>query len=186
MKIDFQFPARIEGIRLALRLVEPHDAPYICALRTNPAYNAHLSPVAGSVEDQRRWIEAYKEREQQGTEAYYIIERLSDGVPCGTVRLYDILMDDQFTWGSWILDHNKPSKAALESAVLSYGVGFFSFDCNKALFDVRKENKRAINFYKRFGAIQNGEDDLNIYFTYPRERFLADRDRYMAILRDGT
>lgn len=183
---ELKIPERIEGVRLWLRLVEPHDAPYICALRTNPAYNAHLSPVAGSVEDQRRWIEAYKEREQQGTEAYYIIERLSDGVPCGTVRLYDILRNDQFTWGSWILDHNKPSKAALESAVLVYDVGFFSLRCSKAVFDVRKENEKTLNFHRRLGAIQNGEDDLNIYFTYPRERFLADRDQYMAILREGA
>lgn len=184
--INTNVKTTIIGFRLRLRLVWPDDASYIYALRTNPAHNAHLSPVAGSVEDQRRWIEAYKEREQQGTEAYYIIERLSDGVPCGTVRLYDILMDDQFTWGSWILDHNKPSKAALESAVLVYDVGFFSLRCSKAVFDVRKENEKTLNFHRRFGAIQNGEDDLNIYFTYPRERFLADRDQYMAILREGA
>jgi len=126
-----------------------------------------------------------KEYWQEGTEAYYLIERLSDGVLCGTVRLYDI-RDDRFTWGSWILDHNKPPKAALESAVLVYDVGFCSLQCSKAVFDVRKENEKTLNFHKRFGAIQNGEDDLNVYFTYPRERFLADRDQFMAILRERT
>lgn len=78
--------------------------------------------MPGTAEYQRRWIEAYKTCEAAGTEFYYIIE-LHDGTSCGTVRLYDI-GTDIFTWGSWILDHNKPHKAALQSAVLSFGAGF--------------------------------------------------------------
>jgi len=55
--------SRIDGIQLSLRLVLPDDAAYIHALRSNPAYNSHLSTVSGTVDDQRRWIEAYKSRE---------------------------------------------------------------------------------------------------------------------------
>ncbi|RMH44058.1 MAG: N-acetyltransferase, partial [Alphaproteobacteria bacterium] len=92
-------PERVEGFRLALRLVRPADAAFIHGLRTDPDIARHLSPVTGTVEDQRRWIEEYKTREAAGTEAYYIIERRDTGRPCGTVRLYDI-DGTTFTWGS--------------------------------------------------------------------------------------
>jgi RimJ/RimL family protein N-acetyltransferase len=171
---------KIPGCRLCLRLVTPEDAAYIHGLRVNPAYNTFLSPVTGSVADQRRWIEDYRARERAGLEYYYIIERL-DGVLCGVVRLYDI-RDDQFTWGSWILDHNKPAKAALESVLLSFGVGFEVLGLEKACFDVRRENSHAIAFYRRFGATETGTDDENIYFEYPRDRFAQNRDHYSSII----
>ena len=114
--------ARVEGPNLILRLIRPEDADYVQALRTDPAYNRHLSEVRGTAEDQRSWIEGYKAREADLRELYYVIER-KDGTRCGLVRLYDIRADS-FTWGSWILDYNKTRKAALESAVLSFGIGF--------------------------------------------------------------
>ena len=120
-------PPSVEGIFLRLRPVEPADAQYIHQLRTDPRYNAHLSPVTGSVDDQRAWIERYKQREEHGAEIYFIIER-KDERPCGTVRLYDFT-DDSFTWGSWILDETKPPKAALESVLLSLYHGFDTLDC---------------------------------------------------------
>ena len=37
--------------------------------------------MTGTVEDQRAWIEAYKTREDAGSEYYFVIER-KDGVRC--------------------------------------------------------------------------------------------------------
>lgn len=174
---------RIQGLRLRLRLITPDDADYVYNLRMDAAYNQHLSEVRGTADDQRRWIEGYQERETAGREYYYVIERL-DGQRCGVVRLYDI-GEESFTWGSWILDHNKPPKAALESAVLSFGVGFNQLDKHRALVDVRTQNKRALAFYVRFGMQPVGEDEQNIYFVYPRERFAADRETHSAAIANG-
>ena len=112
----------VEGPNLTLRLIKPNDAAYVHGLRTNPLYNSHLSKVTGTVQDQRAWIEGYKAREAAGQEFYYVIER-KDGSRCGLVRLYDFDAES-FTWGSWILDESKPQKAAIESVVLSIGLGF--------------------------------------------------------------
>jgi len=180
-----QIPTSVDGPRLRLRLVEPGDAAYLYDLRTDPRYNTHLSPVSGAVEDQRTWIESYKQREAEGCEAYYIIERRDTGQPCGTVRLYDI-QADRFTWGSWILDTNKPPKAALESAVLSFGVGFETLGLLEALVDVRIANEKALAIYKRLGMTELRRDDREIYFVYPRERFEEDRDGYMTILQGAS
>ena len=183
---DLPTLARIEGILLRLRLVEPEDAEYIFGLRTDPSYNAHLSKTTGTVEDQKQWIVSYKSREAQGSEFYYIIERI-DRQRCGVVRLYDIDYNNgTFTWGSWILDHNKPPKAALESALLSFGVGFELLDLPAAKLDVRRSNTHAEQFYRRFGATETHADEENIYFTLARDTFLANRDGFRAILTSAA
>ncbi len=176
-----KLPERIVGVRLNLRLIEPDDAGYVYGLRTNPAYNAHLSEVTGTVEDQRRWIEGYKSREAVGREYYFVIERRDTGTPCGVVRLYDI-SSDSFTWGSWILDHNKPTKAALESAVLIYRIAFERLSLSRAVFDVRRENDNTLSFHRRFGATETHADDRDVFFVYPRERFEADQEGLAAAL----
>lgn len=174
---------KVTGPKLVLRLIDPADADYVHALRTDPKYNTHLSEVRGTVDDQRRWIEGYKARETELRELYYVIER-HDGVRCGLVRLYDI-SDESFTWGSWILDHNKPFKAALESAVLIYVIGFEILGIPNAVFDVRKENTHTISFHDRFNATRTGETDIDVLFELPRERFAQDKPGYMALV-EGT
>lgn len=173
---------KIAGVQVNLRLVTPADAAYIHALRRDPRYNAHLSAVTGGVQDQRAWIERYQQREAAGREFYYIIERCLDGLPCGVARLYDIT-DTRFTWGSWILDQNKPPLAALESAVLSFAAAFDHLGVKLADIDVRKRNSRAIAFYRRFGMSQIRDDDQNIYFEYTRARFEADRAAHLQAIK---
>ena len=179
MNIVCNHLGRIEGVRLVLRLVEPSDAQFIHGLRTDPAYNTHLSPVTGTVEDQRAWIDAYKAREEAGEEFYYVIER-RDHRPCGVVRLYGIT-EDNFTWGSWLLNSDKPPKAALESALLIYEIGFGILNKSCAVFDVRADNERVLRFHHRFGAVETGRDAENLYFELTHARFVALR----AALRDN-
>lgn len=176
--------SRCEGPNLILRLIEPRDAEYLYALRTDPKRNRHLSSVTGTSEDQRRWIESYKAREARHEELYYIVERL-DGQSCGTVRLYEIGEED-FAWGSWILDDNKPRLAALESAVLSFGIGFHKLGLARALIDVRIGNHHAESFYRRFGMTEINRTEQDIYFEYPASRYDADLAGHMDILNRNT
>lgn len=173
--------SRIMGINLSLRLIQPEDAAYLHSLRTDPNYNSYLSSVTGTVEDQRKWIEMYKGREIDGTEYYYIIER-NDGMRCGVVRLYKIT-PEKFTWGSWILDRNKPPKAALESAILSFEAGFNILNIDIADIDVRVGNTRAEAFYRRLGMTEVHRDKQNIYFVYTREQFNIDQQAHMQVLK---
>lgn len=161
---------QIQGYRLKLRLVTAEDAAYIQELRTLPQYGRYLSEPAPSTEAQRLWIETYKAREAEGLEYYFVIQRLDDDSRCGVVRLYDI-MDGKFTWGSWILDDNKPDKAALDSALLVYQVAFDMLGCKTAVFDVRIDNQRTIAFHRRFGAIETGSDAANLYFRIDSDDF---------------
>lgn len=171
----------VSGSNLRLRLIEETDSAYVHALRINPAYNMHLSAVAGDVADHAAWIQAYKTRKAAGQEYYFIIDR-HDGTRCGTVRLYDILCDT-CTWGSWILDQNKTRKAALENVFLSFEFGFLGIDLSKALVDGHAGNCHALEFSQRLGVIELRQDDQDISFTYPRSRFEADRSAFLSILQ---
>lgn len=172
--------AVIEGVQLRLRLVQPEDAAFIFSLRTDPLLNVHLAEVTGTVEDQRSWIERYKAREEALSELYYVIEQ-KDASACGLVRLYNI-SPETFTWGSWVLGHDRPKKAALESAVLSFGVGFRTLGIPQAIIEVRRDNAHAIAFYQRFGAKRTGENELDLLFGYSQADFEAAYDGFMAIL----
>ncbi|WP_223428214.1 GNAT family N-acetyltransferase [Tateyamaria pelophila] len=168
---------------MTLRLIQPEDAAYVHGLRSNPVYNTHLSKVTGTADSQRKWIEDYKAREDARQEFYYVIER-KDGTRCGLVRLYDIEAES-FTWGSWILDENKTRKAALESAVLSFGIGFESLGLARALVDVRIGNTHAKGFYRRLGMSEINRTDQDVFFVYPQERFQADRADHMKIIEEA-
>ncbi|BBC73986.1 conserved hypothetical protein [Altererythrobacter sp. B11] len=175
----------IEGVRLRLRLVEITDAQFIFSLRTNSNYNAHLSSVSGKLSEQRSWLAEYKRRETAALEYYYVIERKIDDMRCGLVRIYNI-EEDAFTWGSWVLAQGKPPKAAYESAMLSFHIGFHALNRRKAVLDVRKDNERAIAFYRRFGMNQTHEDELNLYFEYLREHFDRAEPTFHEILAAGA
>jgi RimJ/RimL family protein N-acetyltransferase len=172
--------ARIAGPNLDLRLIEVSDAEYLYDLRTNPGYKRYLSAIRGSIEDQRSWLEAYKARERERLELYYVMER-KDGIRCGVVRLYDIDRES-FTWGSWILDHNKPPKAAVVSAMLSFGVGFECLGLHRAHVDVRVDNARAISFYRRLGMVEVDRTEQDLFFTYPRTAYEQDLEAFRSVM----
>jgi len=181
--MELSLIARVEGPNLILRLIKPDDAAYVHGLRTNPLCKSYLSKVTGTVQDQRAWIEGYQAREAAGQEFYYVIER-KDGMRCGLVRLYDFDVKS-FSWGSWVLDENKTRKAALESAILSFGVGFDALGVPLANVDVRVANEHAAAFYRRLGMVETHRTDQDIFFNYTREQFDTNRTHHLKYLSEN-
>ncbi|MDW4561118.1 GNAT family N-acetyltransferase [Aeromonas rivipollensis] len=154
---------------IRFRLAMPADAAFIHSLRSNERYNQHLSQTQGGEIEQRLWLENYKQRELDGKEYYFIIERI-DGVPIGTVRLYDFRPDiNSFCWGSWILNEHKTSTAAIESTLLVYHVGFYLLAFAQSHFDVRLENQHVIRFHLKTGAMETHRDEQDVFFVFNRD-----------------
>lgn len=163
----------IIGKTIKFRLVETSDAEFINALRVDEKYNKHLSKVTGSVNDQKEWIKAYKEKEKLDAEFYFIIETLVDQIPIGTVRLYDFLNNrESFSWGSWILNENKTRFSAIESAMLVYEVAFNKLKFNNCHFEVRKENSGVIKFHKKMGAEIVQENAIESFFHLNKQMYI--------------
>ena len=142
------------------------------------AWNSSLWDHAAAIWSSPPWEN--EPCEAAGQEFYYVIER-KDRTRCGLVRLYDFDAES-FTWGSWILDESKPRKAALESAVLIYQIGFLGHNFGSAIFEVLNKNSHTLAFHRRFGALETGHDELNTYFEYARARFEKDKMAHFSIL----
>lgn len=160
---------------IQIRFVEEFDAEFILGLRLDKKYNQFLSDVNPDIQAQKDWIKKYKNDEIEKKQFYFIIER-NDGIPCGTVRIYDI-QGESFCWGSWILNGEKTRYAALESAFLIYQFGFDVLGLNRSHFDVRKGNDKVISFHKKMGAVKISEDDLNEYFHISKEAVLQAKQK---------
>lgn len=166
------------GKKIRLRDVEIEDAAYIHQLRTNPDKNRFLSASPALVSHQIAFIQAYK---HDARDYYYIIENNAKQA-VGTIRIYDIREQD-FCWGSWIIDSNAPNTAAIESAVLIYEYAFYSLNFDKCHFDVRKSNERVSAFHLRMGARLIKSDELNHYFEFTRLEYELIRDKYSRFVR---
>lgn len=166
-----------------LRLVSESDAEFICDLRNNESLNKFISKSAAEVAVQKAWISAYKDKESRGEEFYFIICKNTDDMPIGTVRLYDFKENPKsFCWGSWILNENKTKYAAVESALLVYEAGFAYLGFEQSHFDVMKGNDKVHSFHLKMGANKTSEDDINVYYVFPKSQYQHNKIYYKKFL----
>ena len=165
---------------IGLRLARPADAAFILSLRLDDSRNQYLSRVADDLQAQQRWLAQYVEREQAGTERYYVILDKDDR-DIGMVRVYDY-RGDSFSWGSWILCPDAPNYAAIETAVSIYELGFGQLGFKRSHFEVMHGNQRVIDFHLFFGARKTTRDDAQQQFELTLADYLAGRKRYRRFL----
>lgn len=170
----------LQSKTINMRLIIEDDAEFILKLRLDERYNRFLSAVDDNVDNQKAWIRRYKKDEEERKQFYFIIER-KDGIPCGTVRIYDI-KDESFCWGSWILNENKTRYSSIESAFMIYDFGFNILGFNKSHFEVIKDNVKVVSFHEKFGAIKTGEDAEHYYFEITKDAVMKSRDKFKALL----
>ena len=171
------------GKTIFLRLVTESDAEFICNIRGDSKLNTFISKTEVDIDAQRNWIKNYKTRENNNEEYYFIICRIDNKLPIGTVRLYDFKDEPRsFCWGSWILNEDKTKYAAVESALLVYEAGFGKLGFDQSHFDVMKGNEKVHNFHLRMGAEKISEDDNNIYYIFPKHRYETNKIEYANYL----
>ncbi len=166
---------------IKMRPANVEDAEFILSLRLDQKYNNYISKVKDDIKFQKNWLLDYKDREREGKEYYFIIER-NDGTRCGTVRLYDFV-NESFCWGSWILNEDKTRFSAIESAFLVYRFGFDDLGFSKSHFDVRKDNKRVISFHEKMGAVKVGETEDSYLFEISKEAVDKQRQKLIGKLQ---
>lgn len=152
------------------------DASFILSLRMDSEKSRYLSRVSADIAEQRAWLARY---EQSDDQAYFIIEYQCEAI--GTVRLYDP-QGESVCWGSWILSNNRPSYAAIESALMVYSYAVDHLGFKASHFDVRKGNERVWKFHERFGAVRVGENELDYLYVIDASAINSARKRYSKYL----
>jgi len=177
MEINNSNGLKLKGKKVFLQSVRKEDAGFICELRNNNKLNVYLNNKPISLKDQLEFQDTFL---NNSSNYYFIIKNLS-GKSLGTVKM-QINSDNEFTWGSWIINKG-PVSAALESAMMIYEFAFFEKNLLKAVFDVRKDNISTISFHKKTGAIINSEDEANFYFSLKKDDYEKFRKKYWAFIR---
>lgn len=151
--MENKLPSDYNGERygLSFRFVNEGDASFIYKLRTDPKLSKYIHDVQGGVEGQVEWIRAYKQRESEGEEYYFIFYK--DGTPVGLNRLYSF-HDTTYTGGSWVMVPNSPMEVVLAVPLIIREIAFeelgMTFEDNYDATHV--DNKKVIKFNKMFGC----------------------------------
>ena len=162
----------LENLSLSNSNKEPHllqfifakenDAEFILGLRTNPSKNKYLNYTEPNLENQIIWLKEYKTREERGEELYYII--YENHIPVGTIRIYNI-KENECTTGSWLFSSNTHQLTPIISELLIYEIVYNILKKSTVLFDVRKENKKVVNYHKFKMITLINEDEGNLYYS---------------------
>ena len=176
----------IIGKNINFRLVEIEDAEFILNLRLKKG--EFLSATNPNLIEQENWIKSYKKREESGEEYYFIIEN-KNGLRAGTIRLYDIdYKTKTFTFGSFIVDRQSKSihkLSAFEAINLIFEFAFEKLSLNNCFFDCRKKNRKANDFYIRFGAKIIKEDDLDYFYKFSFDDYQIAKIKYKKFLTNN-
>jgi hypothetical protein len=165
---------------ITIRLVEEADAEFIVSLRTDEKLGRYLSHTRVSVDEQRKWIKAYKIREALGEE-YYFIAIGEQGERYGTTRLYNLEVDS-FTTGSWLFSESAPTGMAIKTDLIGRELAFEELGYEICKFDVRRENKKVIRFHQFFMPRMIMENDLDIFYELDKASFNKFRDKLINII----
>lgn len=136
----------IEGEAFSLRPVEVPDSDFIAKLRNDPRLRRFIHPGASDAESQRAWIESYFTRPND----YYFIIADREGAPEGTVAIYDVdPLRSVAEWGRWVL--RPGSLAAVESALLTYRIGFERLKLENMYCRTVAANESVVSFHDSAG-----------------------------------
>lgn len=169
----------IEKYGLHVRLVCEEDAEFIVKLRTDERLGRYIHATANDVEKQREWIKAYKQREEAGTEYYFIFETAA-GNPLGVYRLYEIT-EHSFTSGSWIFLPDAPMGASMLAFIIAREIAWDIVPDAVNLYDIKKANKSVLLFTSTFAPKVIRETEDTFYFENTKEDFDNHKDQVLRL-----
>jgi hypothetical protein len=176
MKLPGNF--EMEKYGLHVRLVNENDAEFIVNLR-NDIRARFMNTVTSDVENQKKWIKEYKEREADGLD-YYFIYYLK-GQPLGVNRIYNI-KNDSFVGGSLIFKRDCDFEIPILATLIQYFIGFEVLDKSICFGNIRKNNKIALRFNKLLGndfIYDYGDEE---FIVLSKKIYFEVKQRYEVLL----
>lgn len=165
---------------LTFRTVVEEDAAFILELRNNELLSRFLSPTNNDVEQQKEWIRAYKQREEQNEEVYFV--SLDDkGDRLGLNRLYNY-DKNSFEIGSWIYKPGLDMSVAILGDLTARDYGFETLGFLSCRFRVRKINVSVIKYHLGFNPQRTGESELDYYFELGYDGYKIYRNKLLKML----
>ena len=169
--------ASIRGHTLTLRNANEADAAFIVSIRTHPTKQRYLSATSAEIADQVAWLKRYASSVSQ---AYFIAED-EQGLPSGTVRIYDAI-GDSFCFGSWVTREGAPLHHSVEALLIVYHYALDVLGFNRSYFAVRHENRSVWSFMERFGGVRTRSEGEDYWYETQRAAVEKSFRKYAPLL----
>ena len=163
---------------LDVRLADISDSYFILLLRTNDSRSKYIHSTESNLKKQQEWMIAYKEREKEGKEFYFVFS--IDGKDIGVYRLYNIV-GDSFVCGSWIFSPLSPAGAGILGCIIGRELAYEDLQLNQCFTDVNEKNVSSIQFQRSFNPRVIKIEDGLIYFEHFKEQFYKIKPRFIKI-----
>lgn len=142
---------RVERFGIRLRPVTLQDAEFIFQLRRTPELSRFIGQFSDDFDSHVAWLQRNLPRPD---DYYFIIESI-DGIPAGTIAIYDI-REGRGNWGRWMIEKSVP--AAPASAWLIFHVAFDLLGLHEVFSNTIIDNVRTVSFHDRCGAVRDRID----------------------------
>lgn len=167
----------IDKYGLHVRLVNEDDAEFIVKLRTDERVGKFIHATSPDVEKQKEWIRAYKKREAEGLEYYFVF--LKDNMPIAVNRLYHMETPKRFTSGSWIVVPGCSTEDVVATSLIPRIIAFEQLgrEMEFGVEGCHEDNKKVIKFNLMVGMHIKGtrQEDSGLFYTFdmPKADFYA-------------
>ena len=176
MKLSTDY--KIEKYGMMARFVDESDAQFIVDIRTDESLSKYLHATDNDLQRQIDWIRAYKLRETEGRE-YYFIFYVGD-TPYGLERIYNI-KNDSYEHGSLVFKKESPFGASIKADIITREIGFNLLGKQTNFFDVSKGNNGVIEYHLKYRPEVIGEDEESYHYSLSKENFEKYKRIYMKI-----
>lgn len=139
------FSHSISGKYITLRPIEIEDASFAIKLRRSEKASPFLHSTSDDIDEQIAWIE--KQRRTPNDYYFVVLNNQMDKI--GLIALYNI-NGDEAELGRWASFGNAMEN--VETILLMHEFGFDTLELKNIYSCTMKDNKKVINFWKRFGA----------------------------------
>jgi hypothetical protein len=161
-----------------VRFVEVEDVEFVYNLRSNKELMKFISPITGTLEDQKNWLKSYKQREANGQEYYFIFS--VKGINYGLERIYHI-EEDSYTHGSFVFRPDTPLGIPVLSDIITREIGFDLLGLRTNFFDVRNGNVNVLNYHLRFKPEFLYETEIDKFFKLDKDTFNKHKNIFTKI-----
>ena len=155
------------GNYIDLREININDAAFVLSLRCDSKKSRYLNTTDNDLKKQEDYIRRYETLDK---EWYFIIENKT-GKRLGTYRIYDV-RKESFCIGSWLMIDGCKIEEVIEGDYMLRMFGFKQTKLDKIHFDVRKDNKKVINYHKLVGGKIVSENDIDCFFICSKTDYL--------------
>ena len=162
------------------RLVTEDDVDFILSLRTDKELTKYIHPTDESRENQIRWIQAYKEREREGRDYYFIY--FVNGEPVGLNRVYH-RSELYATSGSWLCKPGIDNCIPIAINFVLNDIIFEILDVQLVTCDVRIDNKKVNKFHLLIGDKHIYQSNIDNFYYRTKDTYYPKRDRFIKLYK---